>query len=209
MKKFTSVFLIVLGIMIILAASKPLYFMYKEKEIQHLLNETFTITQQDVTKNALEINNNTVEVIDTPKGDLIRLEILLNGEKLSGSADVAPAKDGNYTRGVWVNVFNIHKNHINDRAAIVQTIEEQASWNIYYIDNQQKMTVKHVTDENRSADPLDTYLIKNSGTPMIGYYSDINYASGNPFATMIPIAIAIFGGILLLIGWLIFPRTKK
>ncbi|MBV6713908.1 hypothetical protein [Paenibacillus chitinolyticus] len=213
MKKFSSIFLIVLGVMIILATSNPLYLMYKEKKIQHSLNTTYTITQQDVTKNILKINNNTIEVVNTPKGNLIRLEIMLNGEKLPGSTDVAPAKDGNYTRGVWVNVLTIHKNeessNKNDWVAIVQTMKEQASWNIYYIDNQQKMTAKHVTNENRSNDPLDIYLIKNSGAPMIGYYSDINYASGNPLATVIPIAIAITGGILLLIGLLTIPRRQK
>ncbi|MFE4570116.1 hypothetical protein [Paenibacillus chitinolyticus] len=213
MKKFTSLFLILVGIMVILATSKPLYLMYKEKQIQSYLNTTFTLTQQDISENVLDINNNTIEVINTPKDDLIRLEIMLNGEKLPGSVEVSPAKDGNYTRGVWVNVLTIHKNeessNKNDLVAIVQTIKDQASWNIYYIDNQQKMTANHVTNENRSNDPLDTYLIKNSGAPMIGYYSDINYASGNPLATVIPIAIAITGGILLLIGLLIFPRRKK
>ncbi|WP_405080094.1 hypothetical protein ACI48J_20990 [Paenibacillus chitinolyticus] len=213
MKKFISIFLILVGIMVIWAASKPLYLMYKEKKIQHSLNTTYEITQQDVTKNILKINNNTIEVVNTPKGNLIRLEIMLNGERLPGSADVVPANNGNYTRGVWVNVFTIHKSqeasNENDRVAIVQTMKEHASWNIYYMDNKQKMTVRHVTNENRPADPLDTYLIKNSGSPMIGYYSDINYASGNPFATIIPIAIAISGGILLLIGFLIFPRRKK
>ncbi|MEY9092316.1 hypothetical protein [Paenibacillus sp. RC84] len=206
MKKFSSIFLIVLGVMIILATSNPLYLMYKEKQIQRSLNMTYTIAQQDVTKNALEINNNNIKVIDTPKNDLIHVEILLNGEKLPGSTDVAPAN------GVWVNVLTIHKNeessNENDSVAIVQTMKEQASWTIYYIDNQQKMTAKHVTNENRSNDPLDIYLIKNSGAPMIGYYSDINYASGNPFATIIPIAIAISGGILLLIGFLIIPRRQ-
>ncbi|MGX4583902.1 hypothetical protein [Paenibacillus chitinolyticus] len=112
-----------------------------------------------------------------------------------------------------MNVLTIHKNeessNKNDWVAIVQTKKDQASWTIYYIDNQQKMTAKHVTNENRSNDPLDIYLIKNSGAPMIGYYSDINFASGNPFATVIPIAIAITGGILLLIGLLIIPRRQK
>ncbi|EGL13368.1 MULTISPECIES: hypothetical protein [unclassified Paenibacillus] len=213
MKKFSSIFLIVLGVMIILATSNPLYLMYKEKKIQHSLNTTYTITQHDVTENSLEINNNNIKVIDTPKDDFIHVEILLNGEKLPGSTDVAPAKDGNYTRGVWVNVLTIHKNeesnNKNDWVAIVQTMKDQASWTICYIDNQQKMTAKHVTNENPSNDPLDIYLIKNSGAPMIGYYSDINYASGNPLATVIPIAIAITGGILLLIGLLTIPRRQK
>ncbi|GKS09520.1 hypothetical protein YDYSY3_05200 [Paenibacillus chitinolyticus] len=213
MKKFSSIFLIVLGVMIILATSNPLYLMYKENQIQRSLNTTYTITQQDVTKNSLEINNNNIKVIDAPKDNLIHVEILLNGEKLPGSAEVSPAKDGNYTRGVWVNVLTIHKNeessNKNDWVAIVQTIKDQASWTIYYIDNQQKMTAKHVTNENRSNDPLDIYLIKNSGAPMIGYYSDINFASGNPFATVIPIAIAITGGILLSVGLLIIPRRQK
>ncbi|MGX4583903.1 hypothetical protein [Paenibacillus chitinolyticus] len=99
MKKFSSIFLIVLGVMIILATSNPLYLMYKENQIQRSLNTTYTITQQDVTKNSLEINNNNIKVIDTPKDNLIHVELLMNGEKLPGSAEVSPAKDGNYTRG--------------------------------------------------------------------------------------------------------------
>ncbi|MBP1995517.1 hypothetical protein [Paenibacillus eucommiae] len=222
MKKIIGVSLIILGIMVSLATFDPLYVMYKEGQIYKTLDKKYFIDQPEFNTNQFEINDNRIEIIDTPKGNIVNLQVLINGKALFKPMDVPVSNDGDYARGVWVNILNIHNkqetNHQNDLTAIVQSMPPDAkSWNIYYINGQKKMETKHITNEDRlsktneniSNDYLEIQLLKRSGVSMIGYASDINYASINPFATLIPRAIFVFGIVLIVIGILFFVSGRK
>lgn len=213
MKRIISISLVVVGLLIISATFYPLYLMYKEKDIQKNLDQKYKITQQDLTKGKIKLNNNVIEIKDTKSGESIRVEVLLNGKELFEPMNVALAEDGGFTKGVWVNVFNIHKNNDsneeNDLIGIVQTEEEGSSWNLYYVNSRGELEVKSSSKEYMSSDYLDTNLIKRSGNSMIGYISNINYASANPFASIFPIAIFIFGIITTVLGLILAIRIKN
>ncbi|MBP1995209.1 hypothetical protein [Paenibacillus eucommiae] len=219
MKIIIGVSLIILGLMISLATFDPLYVMYKEKQISKTLQKKYFINEPDYNTNHFEINGNSIEINEIPKGENVaNIQVLLNGKVLFEPMDVPVLEDEK--RRLWVNIYSIHNrketSHQNDLTAIVQSMPPNAkSWNLYLINNQKKLETKHITNEDRfnneniSDDYLDIHLIKITTSAMIGYKSDINYASINPLAYVIPRVIFIFGIVLIVVGILFFLSARK
>ncbi|WP_042169423.1 hypothetical protein [Paenibacillus gorillae] len=211
MKKTIGIVLSILGMMISLATVNPLYLMYQEKQIQRSLDHQYEITHKDLINNQLEFNNNIMEIIEEPSGNVVNLQVILNGEPLAGPIAAQLSNDNvTYTKGVWVNTFAVREtgnsNRQDDLLAIV-TMPELNKWNIYYVNHLKQIEVKHMDAGNKSNDPLDIRLIKYSGASLMGYKSDILYASANPFALVIPVVIFIFGILLTAAGLITLLRV--
>ncbi|GGG72625.1 hypothetical protein [Paenibacillus radicis (ex Gao et al. 2016)] len=211
MKKAIGIALSVLGIMISLATFNPLYLIYQEKQIQRSLDHQYDITQKDLINNQLEFNNNMMKIVEEPSGDVVNLQVILNGEPLAGPIAAQLSNDNvTYTKRVWVNAFAIresgNRNREDDLLAIV-TMPELNKWNIYYVNHLNQVETKSMDAENKSKNPLDIRLVKYSGASLMGYKSDIQYASANPFALVIPVVIFIVGILLTAAGFILWLRV--
>ncbi|MFF2092280.1 hypothetical protein [Paenibacillus sp. NPDC058174] len=211
MKKIIGISLTILGIMISLATFNPLYLMYQEKQTQRSLDHQYEITHKDLINNQLEFNNNMIKIVEEPSSDVVNLKVILNGEPLTRPIAAQLSNDNaTYTKGVWVNTFVIretgNRNRQDDLLAIV-TMPEQNKWNIYYVNHLKQVEVKRMGVENKSKDPLDIRLVKYSGASLMGYKTDIQYASANPFALVIPVVIFIFGILLAAAGLILLLRV--
>lgn len=203
MKKLIAVMLLFLGSMIAIATFNPLYLMHKEKQIHRSLDAKYKVTNQYMSTNRLEFRNHTIEILEERQEDRVVLQVLLNNEVLSKPMTVQAADNGATSFGAWIHVLKIHNKSESmktDLIAIVQTLPNQKSWNIFYVDPSKQVTTKQITLGGRSKDYLDMKLIRYSGHSMIGYYSDIKYASGNPFATLVPVVIFIIGLVMMAVG---------
>ncbi|MFX3636752.1 MAG: hypothetical protein ACE3L7_14225 [Candidatus Pristimantibacillus sp.] len=211
MKKLISIVLLVLGTMIVIATYNPLYLIHKEKQIHRSLDKKYKVTNQDMVTNRLELRNHIIEVLEERQENRVTLQVLLNNETLTEPMTVSAADHGATSFGAWIHVFKIHHRNESmktDVIAIVQTFPNQKAWNIFYVDPLKQVTTKQITLGGRSKDYLDMMIIRSSSNLMMGYYSDIQYASGNPFATLVPAFIFIIGLIMMVIGAILLLINK-
>ncbi|MBJ6360940.1 hypothetical protein ACFOQM_06450 [Paenibacillus sp. GCM10012307] len=211
MKKISSTILLVIGILIIVGTLNPIYLYYKENSIIKELTQLYTVSNKDLVNNRIELNNNRIEIIEDTKESGAFLQLVLNNVKLGDPIFAENATNNlTYAKGVWIAVFNIHENSqstdANDKTAIVVMTAAQKNWTIYYLDQDQRYEVRHISIDQKSQDYLDTLLIKLSSNPMMGYESDIGYASGSVSALMIPMILCIIGLAMALIGLVMLCR---
>ena len=195
--------------------------MYKEDRIHSNLVRKYKINTIAYKGAPLILLGNTIKIQDEETGGKTSIELFINDERVSELEDIKLNSLPNDKYQSWIGILEISQKNDEEKkqVAIVQRVPRQdesdisdLKWNIFIINKLQDIHKKQFTIKERTDDFLDIRLIMSSGTrsgALMGYRSDINYVSGNPYATVLPKAFGIMGMILVFISLILLRSNHK
>lgn len=226
--------LTVFGLVCIVISFVPLFLMARETYINNSINKRYDISHtymehgfpSSIDTQKIEVNDFTIEIKEEPtgkkapktwwdteegSGDIVKLQLLVNGKEVSAADDIALSSSNRSSRyWSWLDVLLVeNKKNGQEQIAIVQrlsednAIQEDYRWKIIFIAEDGKLSEEEIQYHTRSENLLAVRLIGFSGTSLIGmgYYSDLlHYYPTLFYPLLYPFGTMAAGIILLLLG---------
>ncbi|MEK3983716.1 hypothetical protein MHB77_10015 [Paenibacillus sp. FSL K6-3166] len=210
----------------------PLFNYIREYMISDQINQRYEINHAEKGYNTLNVQELTVddkhikieeentgrkaeltlwdEEENVPPGDIVKVQFLLNGQKISTADEIWLSNRERGSRYFsWIDILTVKDRKTDEKEiSIVQRLTddsqpmEKRKWKIITISHDGSIEEKVLSYAQRSNNHLGVKLIEFSGTSLMGmgYYSDITKSYPSVFFPLIyPFLTGVVGIFLLII----------
>ncbi|WP_339265982.1 hypothetical protein [Paenibacillus sp. FSL R5-0470] len=230
MKKI--IYLSVISFFLLAISFSPLFNYIREYMISDQINQRYEINHAEKGYNTLNVQELTVddkhikiqeentgrkaeltlwdEEESVPPGDIVKVQFLLNGQKISTPDEIWLSNRERGSRYFsWIDILTVTDRKTGEKEInIVQRLTddsqpmEKRKWKIITISHDGSIEEKVLSYAQRSDNHLGVKLIEFSGTSLMGmgYYSDITKSYPSVFFPLIyPFLTGVVGIFLLII----------